>query len=782
MLIPLMSPLHNTLLSTATLRRRFLVFAVIYVMVWLTTWYGAKLVDILGGASLWFLPAGLRFSAFLLMGWPAVLAELVAILIANAQQIAESNFRFDGLLSVQMFWLVYDWCMLPLAYAAVIFPLRWRNHVTWNLTQPIHSLIFLSAALLAAALGALVGTVHLVYGGIIALAQWLQALFSWFIGDLIGIITVAPLLLVRVWPQLRNYLQHGRWSHPARVKRAESTTRKIHPDCYTVSICMLGLCVAFGLPYALHLVPHLPLFVLLLLLPLAGLTLCFGLKAAVLAVVVLDSGLVLMLALFDQQALAIQYQLVMMAIALVGLWLGGAVGAKNRLMVRYKDFARVSNDLLWETNQAGCLSSLNGRLAKHLPISIGQPWRELLGNGPQPHLQALEQVIASRHPIKRIEIALNSVHNEPRWIEINALPVWDESGELAGYRGTATDITRAHRAKIVLRNYNKELLAKVSQRTQELHQANEELKFKKRHLQVLLAVAPVGVLEFDDNSRCRYLNTNGGTLTGRTPEQALGRHLLDFVHPDDRDRTEMAWTQQPYSNEVQWLEFRLSRSNLWCSASWIKVQETGLLTESGTIVVLADATLRHQQQEQLWTLAHHDALTNLPNRNLFWDRCAQALSLAKRHKTSAVILWIDLDGFKAVNDELGHAAGDVLLQQVSQRLKNRIRSSDTVARMGGDEFAVIMPDISKPEVSLLVANELLVSMNTSFELPQGTVHISGSIGLAYYPEHAQDVETLTKNADMAMYAAKHTGKNQIQIWNDACFSEKAWSDSSFSSH
>ncbi len=736
-------------------------------------------MDVLGGASSWFLPAGFRFSAFLLLGWPAVLAELTAILLANAQQIAVSDFRFDGFLSSQMAWLVYDWCMLPIAYALIIFPLRWRKQAAWNLTQPVDSLVFLSAALLAAASGAGVGTVHLVYGGLIAPAQALPAFFSWFVGDLIGIITLAPLLIVRVWPKLRNYLERGRWKHPAHGSHNTRKAQKIKPDVATVLFCALGLCAAFGLPYVLNLVPHLPLFVLLLLLPLAGLSLCFGLKSAVLAVMLLDTGLVLLLALFNQQALALQYQMVMMAIALVGLWLGGAVGAKNRLMARYKDFASVSNDLLWETDKEGRLSRVNGRLAKHLPIVAGQTWRVVLGHEPQPHLQALEQLVAKRLAIKHIELRLNNTANEPRWIQINALPVWDESGELAGYRGTATDITRAHRAKIVLRNYNKELLAKVSQRTQELHQVNQELAFKKQHLQVLLAIAPVGVLEFDDNGRCRYLNANGCTLTGRQPEQALGRHLLDFVHPDDRDRAEVAWIRQYQNDQVQELELRLNRTNLWCSASWLRVQQAGLLTDSGSIVVLADATARHQQQEQLWTLAHHDALTGLPNRNLFWDRCSQALSLAKRRATGAVILWLDLDGFKAVNDGLGHAAGDALLQQVAQRLKDRVRSSDTVARMGGDEFGVIMPDIANPESAVIVATELLRSLNLAFELPQGSVQISGSIGIATYLEHAQDVETLTRYADMAMYSAKHAGKNQIQIWDDACFSAKAWANSSY---
>ena len=185
-------------------------------------------------------------------------------------------------------------------------------------------------------------------------------------------------------------------------------------------------------------------------------------------------------------------------------------------------------------------------------------------------------------------------------------------------------------------------------------------------------------------------------------------------------------------------------------------------------MVLTDSTARREQDERLWNLAHHDPLTELPNRNLFWDRCVQALSHAKRSESGVALLCIDLDGFKVVNDRLGHAAGDVLLQQVAQRLKRRIRDSDTVGRMGGDEFAVIMTDIREPGRALQVAAELLATLAEPFNLPQGQAHISGRIGVALYPQHADSIERLAQHADMAMYTAKHAGKNQVQVWRDEC--------------
>jgi len=181
-------------------------------------------------------------------------------------------------------------------------------------------------------------------------------------------------------------------------------------------------------------------------------------------------------------------------------------------------------------------------------------------------------------------------------------------------------------------------------------------------------------------------------------------------------------------------------------------------------MVLTNAAARSQHDERLWTLAHHDALTELPNRHLFRDRMKQALLHARRNESGVALLWIDLDGFKAVNDTLGHAAGDALLREVAQRLKIRTRASDTVARMGGDEFAVVMPGTVAVESAVHTATDLLAGLAEPFDLPQGAVRISGSIGVALYPQHAATVEMLMQHADLALYAAKRAGKNQVQVW------------------
>jgi len=740
--------------------RRFLLFGGIYIALWIGTWYSARLLVSFGVVSLWFLPAGLRFCNLLVFGWNGVLLELAVQVVFMLMQITS----FEGIpiveiLSINTLWRLYNLLGSLVVCSAVIFPVRrWVNN-TLDLTSPAHNALFIVAALVASGLSALVGVVGLYHMDVITQTQGPDALTTWMTGDFIGIITLAPLLLVRVLPGLKHYLQHGCLQGPGKVGRASR-----FENLMTMLIVALALLTVFAIPWSLELNHHFPLIALLLLLPLAGVALYYGQSAAVLTVVLLDGGLTILIAVFNQQAYAFQYQFVMTAIALVGLWLGGAVEARQRLTVRYRDFASISNDLLWESNARGDFIEVNGLLAEHFKLAAGMFWRSFLSESAQTQLDELDKAVNQKRPFHHLEVAFRDNEGALRWIQINGLPLFNEMGELSGYRGTAIDVSRTRKADELLHNYNEELLKEVAERTRELRQSHSEMETKERHLQVLLAAAPVGVLEIDHEQRCRFINVNGSVLTGCNQEQALGLPFLEFVHPDDRDYVEFVWNVNGQSDTVQWLEFKLNRTNLRCAAHWINLGQSSEAI-AGAIVVLTNATARHEQDERLWTLAHHDALTNLPNRNLFWDRVKQALSLARRNESGTAVLWIDLDGFKDVNDHFGHAAGDAVLQQVAQRLKSRIRDSDTVARMGGDEFAVVMPGIAESDAALQVANQLVASLAEPFVLSEATTHISGSIGIAIYPQHAESVEELTQCADMAMYAAKRAGKNQVQLWN-----------------
>ena len=165
----------------------------------------------------------------------------------------------------------------------------------------------------------------------------------------------------------------------------------------------------------------------------------------------------------------------------------------------------------------------------------------------------------------------------------------------------------------------------------------------------------------------------------------------------------------------------------------------------------AEARIRH--------LANHDELTTLPNRNLFFERLKRSIARSNRSGLRTALMFVDLDGFKEINDTLGHDAGDKLLIEIAQRLMGTVREIDTVARIGGDEFAVIISDLPNMDVAARIANQILVELNLPFRLPQDDVDIGASIGISFYPDDGDNSEDLLRAADMAMYEVKNLGKN-----------------------
>lgn len=166
-----------------------------------------------------------------------------------------------------------------------------------------------------------------------------------------------------------------------------------------------------------------------------------------------------------------------------------------------------------------------------------------------------------------------------------------------------------------------------------------------------------------------------------------------------------------------------------------------------------------QTNEQITHLAHHDGLTGLPNRTLFYDRLNQAIARARRDKESVAVLFLDLDGFKKINDTLGHDIGDALLIETAKRLKACVRESDTVARMGGDEFTAILCNVGTGDGKEIVAQKILDTIRAPFVLHEQNCNVGVSIGIAVYPNSGGNAEDLVKVADTAMYLAKDGGKN-----------------------
>jgi diguanylate cyclase (GGDEF)-like protein len=184
----------------------------------------------------------------------------------------------------------------------------------------------------------------------------------------------------------------------------------------------------------------------------------------------------------------------------------------------------------------------------------------------------------------------------------------------------------------------------------------------------------------------------------------------------------------------------------------------------GAVTVLRDVSATRSMALQIIHAAEHDVLTNLPNRLFLNDRIQQAIASAPRHRQRVAVLFLDLDGFKHINDSLGHSIGDKLLQSIAKSLVNCVRSSDTVSRQGGDEFVVLLSEVEQPESAAITARRILKAVSEPQMIDQHDLHVTASIGVSVYPDDGLDAETLIQNADTAMYQAKENGRQSFQFF------------------
>ncbi|MEY4749916.1 MAG: hypothetical protein RIQ60_2130 [Pseudomonadota bacterium] len=270
-----------------------------------------------------------------------------------------------------------------------------------------------------------------------------------------------------------------------------------------------------------------------------------------------------------------------------------------------------------------------------------------------------------------------------------------------------------------------------------------------------------GLFTLDAQGRFTSANPAFVRLTGYTLDEILGRDPDDFLHArrhsDQFDRRLVARQAGHWQGEAWCREKGGEFRSVWESIRVVRDPEGGV---DHYVASIADITPLRRAEEKINHLAYHDPLTGLPNRMLFLDRLDRTMESAARNASHCAVLFIDLDGFKSINDTLGHAIGDSMLQTVAGRLQSTLRSTDTVARMGGDEFVVILTDLNHGESAPRIADKLLAALSTPMDLGGERVAITGSIGIAVYPGDGADREALMRAADTAMYSAKAHGKNQ----------------------
>jgi len=302
--------------------------------------------------------------------------------------------------------------------------------------------------------------------------------------------------------------------------------------------------------------------------------------------------------------------------------------------------------------------------------------------------------------------------------------------------------------------------------------AVEETYFlEKARAEITLNSISDAVIGTDMTGNVDYLNIAAEGMTGWSREEARGHPIGEVMRIiDDANR-------KPKPNPVE-LVLQHNKS-MALTAGTILIRRDGqeaAIEDSvapihdwdgkltGAVIVFHDISAAQSMAMKMAHLAQHDFLTNLPNRVLLNDRVAQAIALAKRRGTHLALLFLDLDHFKHINDSLGHAVGDRLLQSVADRLCACVRGSDTVSRQGGDEFVILVTEDKFAEKAALVADKIISALTAPHLIGEHELHVTTSIGISIYPEDGKDAETLLKNADTAMYSAKEKGRNNAQYF------------------
>lgn len=267
-----------------------------------------------------------------------------------------------------------------------------------------------------------------------------------------------------------------------------------------------------------------------------------------------------------------------------------------------------------------------------------------------------------------------------------------------------------------------------------------------------------GLMLIDDEARILQVNPAFSEITGYREDEVRG-HSLALLGAGRHDQAFFDEIRRTLAEDGRWQgEVWNRRKSGDAYVQWMSITRASLPGEADAFVAtLTDITQRKEAEQRMQYRADHDALTGLPNRGLFQDRLDAALAASHRHGQPFAVLFVDLDLFKAVNDRLGHPAGDALLIEVAARILACVRESDTVARFGGDEFAVILTEVGGPEEAEEVAQRICDSLASPFLLPQGEVRVAGSVGIALSPAHGADGATLQAHADHALYEAKRDG-------------------------
>ena len=398
------------------------------------------------------------------------------------------------------------------------------------------------------------------------------------------------------------------------------------------------------------------------------------------------------------------------------------------------------------TDAAGIIEYVN----PHFSQMSGYAAEEVIGKNmrlhqsgmtPEEVYEKLWRTIKSGQ-VWRGELLNKSKHGRLYWEELIISPIFDESGNITHFLSQQIDIT-----------------------------ARKQVEEQIRLFEKVFANANEGILISDANNNIVTINPAFTNITGYVRDEVVGKnpHVLSSGQMDT-DFYEKMWHSIKTTGKWQG-EVMDRRKDGQIYTQWLSISELhddgGRLTNY--VALMSDISKRKVAEERMVYLAQHDVLTGLPNRMLFQDRLQQAITYAERQQSSVALLFMDLDRFKDVNDTLGHHIGDLLLQEVTRRIRQCVRGSDTISRQGGDEYVIMLPNLDDANHDDLgdimqVVNKLIESIACPYELEGHTIHVTTSIGVSVYPQDGISIEALIRNADTAMYQAKDAGRNGYRFF------------------
>jgi diguanylate cyclase (GGDEF)-like protein/PAS domain S-box-containing protein len=413
--------------------------------------------------------------------------------------------------------------------------------------------------------------------------------------------------------------------------------------------------------------------------------------------------------------------------------------------MHFRALVETSGDIVFQLDANGCFTYVNGAAVETI---LGYRAEDVIG---VPIAQFATRASAQSLDdefFKLVETP-GSIHVDGEFVHraghlvflsINAIDLCDSEGRFVGASGTAVNVSEIKTAEILLR----------------------QSLFEQ---QTILDSATVGIAIVEEG-RIARANAELERMFGCTPGSATGMAVESLIGVQQsaqwRSTVESAVAGRSLFDTDEVCRRHNDGSQFWCRVAVRPFSRPGGL--NSTIWVLHDVTDRKQKEQAIEHAALHDALTGLPNRALLSDRLEQAIRRAERTRTKFGVLFVDLDRFKTVNDSIGHDGGDQLLRTIAERLRRRVRSADTVARQGGDEFIVMLPDVASIDDVERVAKDVLAEITAPISIFGNDYVVTGSIGMSMYPDHGTDTRSLLKHADAAMYRAKALGKNTYRVF------------------